>query len=44
LQRLEATVAFPTLLARFPRLALAGPPVHREGVALHGRTSLAIHT
>jgi cytochrome P450 len=42
LARLEAQVAFPALLARFPRLALAGEPVCREGIAVHGHTSLPI--
>jgi len=44
LARLEASVAFPTLLARFPRIELAGPPVHRQGLALHGHTALPVHT
>ena len=42
LARLEAQVAFPALLARFPRLALAGEPVRREGSALRGHISLPI--
>ncbi len=42
LARLEAQVAFPALLARFPRLALAGEPVRREGTALRGYASLPI--
>jgi len=44
LARLEAQVAFPALLARFPRLALAGEPVRREreGAALHDYASLPI--
>ncbi|HKA97369.1 MAG TPA: cytochrome P450 [Streptosporangiaceae bacterium] len=42
LARLEAQVAFPALLARFPRLALAGEPARREGLALRGHTSLPI--
>ncbi len=42
LARLEAQIAFPTLLARFPHLALAGEPVSREGITLHGHTSLPI--
>jgi cytochrome P450 len=44
LARLEAATAFPTLLARFPRLELTGPPIHRDGLALHGHTSLPVHT
>ena len=42
LARLEAQVAFPALLARFPRLALAGEPVGRDGTALRGHASLPI--
>ncbi len=43
LARLEAAIAFPTLLTRFPRLELAGTPRHRDGLALHGHTSLPVH-
>jgi cytochrome P450 len=42
LARLEAQIAFPALLSRFPRLALAGEPVSREGIALHGHASLPL--
>jgi len=42
LARLEAQVALPALLARFPRLALAGEPVWREGGMVHGHASLPI--
>lgn len=42
LARLEAQVAFRALLTRFPRLALAGEPVSREGITLHGHASLPI--
>jgi cytochrome P450 len=42
LARLEAQVAFPALLARFPRLALAGEPVCREGAMVHGHASLPV--
>jgi cytochrome P450 len=42
LARLEAQVAFPALLTRFPRLALAGEPVRRGGPALHDYASLPI--
>jgi len=44
LARLEAQVAFPALLTRFPQLALAGEPVRREreGAALHDYASLPI--
>ena len=36
LARMEATVAFPRLLASFPRLAAAGEPVRRTGLVLRG--------
>jgi hypothetical protein len=39
---LEAQVSFPALLTRFPRLALAGQPVGREGIALHGHARLPV--
>ena len=42
LARLEAQVAFPALLARFPRLALAGEPVSRAALAVHAHASLPI--
>jgi cytochrome P450 len=42
LARLEAQIAFPALLTRFPRLALAGEPVRLEGAALRGHTSLPV--
>jgi cytochrome P450 len=42
LARLEAQIAFPALLTRFPRLALDGEPVGREATALRGHTSLPI--
>ena len=42
LARLEAQVAFPALLTRFPRLALAGEPVRRDGLNLHGHASLPV--
>ena len=42
LARLEAQIAFPALLTRFPRLALAGEPVGREGLMVRGHTSLPI--
>ncbi|QWF84016.1 cytochrome P450 [Amycolatopsis sp. CA-230715] len=44
LARLEAQVAFPLLLSRFPRLSLAGDPVFRPGLSLHTYTSLPIST
>lgn len=42
LARLEATVAFPQILARFPRLAAAGEPVRKEGLVLRGYESLPV--
>jgi cytochrome P450 len=42
LARMEAQVAFPALLTRFPRLALAGEPVSREGITVHGHASLPV--
>ena len=36
LARLEAAVAFPRLLARFPELAAAGEPTRRNGFVLRG--------
>ena len=42
LARLEAQIAFPALLSRFPRLALTGKPVYRDGPVLHVPTSLPI--
>ncbi|MGC9670530.1 cytochrome P450 [Planosporangium sp. 12N6] len=43
LARLETRVALPALLTRFPRLALAGTPESREGLALHGYCHLPVH-
>lgn len=42
LARLEAEIAFPALLRRFPHLALAGAPVRRTGLALHGHVELPL--
>jgi len=42
LARLEAQVAFPLLLARFPRLAPAGEPVHRDRLTLRGYAHLPV--
>ena len=42
LARLEAQIAFPALLSRFPRLALAGKPSCRDGPVLHGPGSLPV--
>jgi cytochrome P450 len=42
LARLEAAVAFPRLLARFPALAAAGEPQRREGLVLRGFAALPV--
>jgi len=42
LARLEAQIAIPALLARFPRLALAGTPGRRDSLAIRGYTKLPI--
>ena len=42
LARLEAQIAFPALLSRFPRLSLAGEPVRRDGITLRGHASLPV--
>ncbi len=42
LAKLEARIMFAKLLRRFPRLHLAGEPVHREGLTLHGYVELPI--
>jgi hypothetical protein len=42
LARLEAAVAFPQILARFPKLATAGEPVRKDGLVLRGYESLPI--
>ena len=42
LARLEGAVAFPQILARFPRLAAAGEPVRKEGLVLRGYESLPV--
>jgi cytochrome P450 len=42
LARLEALVAFPQILARFPRLAASGEPVRKEGLVLRGYESLPV--
>jgi cytochrome P450 len=44
LARIEAEVAFPAVLRRFPSLSLAGDPVPRTGLALHGLVSLPLST
>ena len=42
LARLEAQVALPRLLQRFPGLRLAGEPTARPGLALHGYARLPV--
>jgi len=42
LARLEASVAFPRLLARFPKLAMAGEPARRPSLVLRGYDALTI--
>jgi cytochrome P450 len=42
LARLEAAVAFPQILGRFPKLAAAGEPVRKEGLVLRGYESLPV--
>lgn len=42
LARLEGTVAFPRLFARFPELNLAGPPERRNGIVLRGFEHLPV--
>ncbi|MER5868022.1 cytochrome P450 [Kitasatospora sp. NPDC002040] len=42
LARQEAAVALPALLARFPRLAPAGPPVRRSRLVLRGYQTLPV--
>ncbi len=42
LARLEAAVAFPRLLARFPGLAAAGDPRRRDGLVLRGFDALPV--
>ena len=42
LARLEASVAFPSLLSRYPRLSLAGTPVGRSGAGFRGHARLPI--
>jgi cytochrome P450 len=42
LARLEAQIAFPALLRRFPSLALAGEPVRRDSLTIRGFTALPI--
>ncbi len=42
LARLEGTIAFPRLFARFPGLASAGPPARRAGLVLRGFEHLPV--
>jgi cytochrome P450 len=42
LARLEATIAFPRLLARFPEIAAAGEPERRNGLVLRGFDRLPV--
>jgi cytochrome P450 len=42
LARLEAAVAFPRLLARFPALRLAGAPRRKQGIVLRGFAELPV--
>jgi cytochrome P450 len=42
LARLEAAVAFPRLLARFPALAPAGEPARRSSLVLRGYDALPV--
>ena len=42
LARLEAQIAFPALLARYPRPALAARPERRNGLTLRGYTRIPI--
>jgi len=42
LARLEAGVAFPRLLRRFPRMAPAGEPVRRDTLPLRGFDALPV--
>jgi cytochrome P450 len=42
LARLEAQIAFPALLGRFPRLALSGEPQRRDSLAIRGYTTVPV--
>ncbi|WP_425553800.1 cytochrome P450 [Dactylosporangium salmoneum] len=44
LARLEAQIALPALVARFPALAVAGPPQRRDSLSLKGFTALPVYT
>ncbi|KAA2261529.1 cytochrome P450 [Solihabitans fulvus] len=42
LARMQAQLAFPLLLNRFPGLALSGPPTRRDRLTLHGYATLPV--
>jgi cytochrome P450 len=42
LARLEGQIMIPALLRRFPALTLAGPPVRRDGLTIHGYRSMRV--
>jgi cytochrome P450 len=42
LARMEAQVAFPALLRRFPKLEVAGDPVRRDSLTIRGYTELPV--
>nr|WP_244875718.1 cytochrome P450 [Actinoplanes consettensis] len=44
LARMEAEIAVPALVRRFPELRLAGDPVRRNSLTLRGYTSLPVNT
>jgi cytochrome P450 len=44
LARLEAQIALPALVSRFPKLALDGAPQRRDSLSIRGYTSLPITT
>ena len=44
LARLEAQVAFPALVRRYPELALAGEPERRDSLSIRGYTRIPIST
>jgi cytochrome P450 len=44
LARLEAQVAFPALLRRFPHIELCGTPERRDSLAIRGYTRLPVRT
>jgi cytochrome P450 len=43
LARLEAQVAFPAVLRRFPGISLAGAPERRDSLTIRGYTSLPVN-